>query len=127
MQKSLADITKVKVPYVGLNGLPISQTMANPALTGRIPVIDPLSHAYNWMALSPDYQRYVDYHIRDIHGGVHDVFTPRGYQPSNLFAGGMLGVGNNLQSNIPELYKSPAFITPTMTNPIADYRLLDKA
>jgi hypothetical protein len=107
MQESLAEITKVKVPYIDFNGNPIAQQNATRARTGNVPVLDVVSESYGWTEVSPFYQNYVNKHIIEESGGVHDVISPRGFRPEDLFAGGRLTNNINPLSN--NIYKSHPF------------------
>lgn len=81
MQKSFAEITKEKVPFMTFDGRAIPQQFASYNLTGGVPYFDPLSEGYDWMNTSPYYQQYLDEHVLGEHGGIHDVFSPRGFHP----------------------------------------------
>lgn len=106
MQESFKEITKVKVPYIGLDGNPVSQELASKELTGNVPVFDPYSESYGWTATSPYYQNYINKHVIEEHGGTHDVITPRGYRPEDLLLGGITTELPTNNSNN-EIYKTP--------------------
>ncbi|MFT6262156.1 MAG: hypothetical protein ACJAQ0_000001, partial [Dasania sp.] len=110
LQESLAEITKVKVPFIGFDGKPVDQQFASPELTGNVPVFDPVSEGYSWMNTSPYYQDYIEQHIEGEHGGIHDVFTPRGFHPSDFFSGGEVFTGETLSPT--PVYQSKDFISP---------------
>ena len=114
MQESMAEITKVKVPFVGVDGNPVPQNQASKELTGNVPVFDVLAESYGWMATSPYYQDYINRHVIQENGGVHDVITPRGYSPSNLLLGG-ISTQLSFDDNTP--YQTPTFSPVTVTDP----------
>lgn len=104
MKETIAETTKVKVSYTGLD-----------SNSGRVPVFDPAAEAYRWMEKSPYYQDYVQKHIWGDHGGVHDVITPRGIKPQDSFGGGELFTG--LSSDKLDVYKTPPYQPVTETDP----------
>ncbi len=115
MQESMAEITKVHVPYLGFDGSAVPQHLASKDVTGNTPVFDVLAESYGWMAISPEYQKYIQKHIWGDHGGIHDVITPRGFDPKDFLAGGELFANPSLEEF--EVYKTPQFNPVTLTDP----------
>jgi hypothetical protein len=113
MQESLATITQQPVSYMDFNGNLVSPEYASKETTGNVPFFDVVSESYGWMDNSPYYQDYVNNHIIKDHGGIHDVITPRGFDPASFLMGGFpeLNWGNN------DVYKTPYAKPVTVTDP----------
>jgi hypothetical protein len=72
LNKSFDEITKIKVPLLG------SEFVQS--------AFNPFTERYAWTDKSPYYQDYLKTHVLGTHGGVHDVFTPRGFQPNDILS-----------------------------------------